>query len=260
MKYCIPSPQTSVRLTASCASTRSALCLAFLALVAAPGLRAQTPEAPAALPDPSAEDVGVRERARLLVERVKYEQNQIETLQARLVQRVTSEMLQAPEESRGWLRYRPPEELRWELEEPNPTVMVARGDVATTWYVDLGTAEVAEIGRLSEAVLTYMGPAGSLETLMKYFTVRVEFPEEAGDPYYLHLEADYKTAKKYAQTIDIWIDPETFLPQRFQVVHASGDEMLVELHDVALNEPIDDAEFILTLPEDGKVTKIDLKR
>lgn len=235
----------------------SALCAA---LVAAPALLGQTPEAPAAPPDPAAEGIDLRERMSRLVERVKYEQNRIVTLQARLVQHETSELLLEPEESSGWFRYRPPEEVRWEIVEPKPMVMTVRGDVATTWYEDLGTAKVAEVGRLSEQVLTYLGPAGNLETLMQYFTVQVEFPEAEGDPYYLHLTADYRRVEKYAKTIDIWIDPETFLPRRFKVVHVSGDERLIELEDMVLNEQIDDEEFILSLPDDVEVTKVDLKR
>ncbi len=235
------------------------VCLA-LALVAAPGLQAQSPEEPDAPPDPTAEDVGLRERMSRLVERVKYEQNRIETLQARLVQHLTTELLLEPELSRGWVRYRPPEEIRWEFTEPKPSVLTVRGDVATTWYPDLGTAEVAEVSRLSEQVLTYLGPAGSLETLMKYFTVQVEFPEEAGSPYHLHLTPDYRRLEKYVQTIDIWIDFESFLPRSFKVVEASGDERLITFEDMVLNEPIDDGEFILTLPDDVAVTKIDLKR
>ena len=232
----------------------------FVALAAAPALEPQTPEAATAPPDPAAQDVDLRERMNLLVERVKYEQNRLETLQARLVQHENRELLLEPEESWGWFRYRPPEELRWEIVEPKPSVMTVRGDVATTWYPDLGTAKVAEVGRLSEQVFTYLGPAGSLETLMKYFTVQVEFPEEEGAPYYLHLTADYKRVEKYARTIDIWVDPDTFLPRKFKVVHPSGDEVLIELEDVVVNEPIDDEEFILTLPDDVEVTKVDLKR
>ncbi len=232
----------------------------FVALVTTPALGAQTPEAPGTPPDPTARDVDLRERMSRLVERVKYEQHQIVTLQARLVQHENSELLLEPEESWGWFRYRPPEEVRWEIVEPKPMVMTVRGDVATTWYEDLGTAKVAEVGRLSEQVLTYLGPAGNLETLMKYFTVQVEFPEEEGAPYFLHLTADYRRVEKYAKTIDIWIDPETFLPRRFKVVHVSGDERLIELQDMVLNEPIDDGEFILSLPDDVEVTKVDLKR
>lgn len=232
----------------------------FAALLAVPALVGQTPAAPAAPPDPAAGGIDLRERMSRLVERVKYEQNRIVTLQARLVQHETSELLLEPEESWGWFRYRPPEEVRWEIVEPKPMVMTVRGDVATTWYEDLGTAKVAEVGRLSEQVLTYLGPAGNLETLMKYFTVQVEFPEEEGAPYFLHLTADYRRVEKYAKTIDIWIDPETFLPRRFKVVHVSGDERLIELEDMVLNEPIDDGEFILSLPDDVEVTKVDLKR
>ena len=242
------------------ASRQGVLFLALLALVAIPVLRAQSPEAPAAPPDPGAEDIGLRERMSRLVERVKYEQNRIETLQARLVQYESSEMLIEPEESWGWFRYRAPGEARWEIVEPDPMVVTVRGDVATTWNADLGTAKVAEVDRLSEQVLTYLGPAGSLETLMKSFTVRVEFPEEEGASYALHLTADYRRVEKYAKEIDLWIDPETFLPWKINVVHPSGDEWMIEFEEMVLNEPIDDEEFILTLPDDVEVTKVDLKK
>ena len=50
----------------------------------------------------------------------------------------------------------------------------------------------------------------------------------------------------------------SFLPREFRIVLASGDERLVTLEDVVLNEPIDDSEFILALPDDVEVTEIDL--
>ena len=229
-----------------------------LALTAASVLSAQSPEASSAPPDPAVEGLGLRERLDRLVERVKYEQNRIVTLQARLIQRMEGELLLAPEEGRGWFRYRPPDALRWEIEEPKPVVMAVHGDVAITWYVDLGTARKTAVGRLSEQVLEYMGPAGNLETLMKYFSVRAEFPEREGDFYYLHLTPDYRSVEKRVKRIDLWIDPQSFLPRKFNIVHASGDERLVILEDVVLNEPIDDSEFRLALPDDVEVTEIDL--
>ena len=211
-------------------------------------------------PDPAAEGLGLLDRLDLLVERVKYEQKQIETLEARLVQHLKSDLRVEEEVSRGWFRYRPPDALRWEFEEPKPIVMTVRDDVSTIWFVDLGTAQVTDVGRVSEQVLTYMGPAGSLETLMKYFTVEAQFPEEEGDDYYLHLTADYRRVEKYATTIDLWIDPVTFLPRSFKVVNGAGDERLIHLEDMVLNEPIDEDQFVLELPEDVEVTKVEINR
>ena len=93
---------------------------------------------------------------------------------------------------------------------------------------------------------------------MKYFAVQAEFPEQDGDPYYLHLTPDYRSVEKRVKEIDLWIDPTSFLPRKFKVVHASGDERLVTLEDIVLNEPIDDSQFVLALPEDVEVTEIDL--
>lgn len=230
----------------------------LLALTAAAVLPAQSPDPPAQPPDPAVEGLGLRERLDRLVERVKHEQNRIVTLQARLIQRREGELLLEPLEERGWLRYRPPDALRWELVEPKPVIMTVHDDVATNWYVDLGTAKMTEVGGLSEQILEYMGPAGNLETLLKYFAVQAEFPEEEGDPYYLHLTPDYRSVEKRVREIDLWIDPASFLPERFRIVLASGDERLVTLEDVVLNEPIDDSEFILALPDDVEVTEIDL--
>jgi outer membrane lipoprotein-sorting protein len=230
----------------------------LLALTAAVILPAQSPNPAAAPPDPAAEGLGLRERLDRLVERVKYEQNLIVTLQARLFQRRQGDLLLEPVEERGWLRYRPPDALRWEIVEPKPSITAVHGDTATLWYVDLGTAKVTEVGRLSEQILEYMGPAGSLETLLKYFAVQAEFPEDEGDPYYLHLTPDYRSVEKRIREIDLWIDPVSFLPREFRIVLPSGDERFVTLEDVVLNEPIDDSEFILALPDDVEVTEIDL--
>ncbi len=229
----------------------------LLALAVTLPVSAQSADS-ASLPDPAVEGLGLRERLDRLVERVKYEQNRIVTLQARLLQRMEGELLLEPEEATGWFRYRPPDALRWEIVEPKPVIMAVHGDTAVTWNVDLGTARVTEVGRLSEQVLEYMGPAGNLETLLKYFAVQAEFPENPGDPYYLHLTPDYRSVAKRVKEIDLWIDAETFLPQQFRVVHASGDERLISLGDLVLNEPIDDSEFLLDLPDDVDVTEIDL--
>ena len=230
----------------------------MLALIAALPLDAQSPEPPSPPPDPAAEGLGLRERLDRLVERVKYEQNLIVTLQARLIQRREGELLLEPVEERGWLRYRPPDALRWEIVEPKPVIVAVHGDVAITWNVDLDTARRTAVGHVSEQVLEYMGPAGDLETLLKYFAVQAEFPEQEGDAYHLHLTPDYRSFEKRFREIDIWIDPVRFLPREFRIVLASGDERLVTLEDVVLNEPIDDSEFILALPDDVEVTEIDL--
>ncbi len=223
--------------------------LLALGLVASPAL-AQAP------PDPMADGLGLRERLNRLVERVKYAQNQIETLQARLIQHRNSDLLLKPEVDLGWFRYQPTDQLRWEIVEPKPVIMVVNGAVATTWHVDLGTAEVQDVGRVSEQVLTYMGPAGSLETLMQYFAVQAQFPEADGEPFYLHLTPDYPRVAKRVKMIDLWIDPVTYLPQRFKVVAAAGDERLVILEDMVLNEPIDEGQFALELPTEVEVSEV----
>ena len=231
----------------------------FLALMAALALPAQLPEATPVPPDPAAEGLGVRERLNRLVERVKYEQSRTETMQADFVQNEQSELLLEPRERLGRFLYRSPDSARWEYTHPEPRIQTIQGEKMTTWYVDLGTAKEAAIGRFSEQVLTYMNAANSLETLLEYFSVSAEFPEQEGALYHLQLTPDYRPVAKRITTIDIWVDPESFRPMRFRYVEPGGDETEIRFKNLVINEPIDEDQFVLSLPDDIEVTKVEVK-
>ena len=67
--------------------------------------------------------------------------------------------------------------MRWQYDAPTPKVIVINGDELVTWYQDLHRAEKVQVGRYSDAVFKYLGASGSLETLMDYFSLRVDFPK-----------------------------------------------------------------------------------
>src|SRR4029450_560191 len=161
-----------------------ALAVTFVSLtLAVPGFAAKAPR----IPDPLAPGLTGPQRLDALVERVKYEQRQLKTLEARFTQQQESSMLTAPEESKGVFSYAAPDRVRWEYLSPNPISVVIRGDEMTTWYHDLKRAETLRVGRYSSQVFKYLGASGSLQTLLQYFTVKLKLPEKKGDAYRLEL-------------------------------------------------------------------------
>src|SRR5205807_10634666 len=67
----------------------------------------------ARIPDPMAPGLSGAERLQALLERVKMQQRQIRTIEARFVQHRVSAMLVAPEKSTGTFSYAAPDRVRW---------------------------------------------------------------------------------------------------------------------------------------------------
>ena len=163
-------------------------------------------------PDPLAPGSTGPQRLTALVDRVKLEQKQLKTMEARFTQQQESSMLAAPEASKGTFSYAAPDKVRWEYSSPSPITVVIRGDEMTTWYRDLKRAEMLKVGRYSNQVFKYLGASGSLQTLLEYFTVRLKLPEKKGEPYRMELDPKYARIAKRLKSMTLWIDDETFFP------------------------------------------------
>ena len=130
----------------------------------------------AKVPDPEAPGLTLALRSEALVDRIRFEQKRLRTLEADFVQNRVSEFLTAPEESRGRIRLLGARLVRWDYLSPKPVSLVIREDEMVTWYSDLGKAEQVKVGRASSQVFRYLNASGSLDTLMKYFAVTFVFP------------------------------------------------------------------------------------
>src|SRR3954468_6103681 len=191
-------------------------------LLAVPALAAGRHHAP---PDPMAPGLTGPQRLQALVDRVRYEQQQLKTLEARFTQQQENSMLAAPEESKGTFSYRAPDKVRWEYTSPNAITVVIRGDEMTTWYRDLKRAETLKVGRYSSQVFNYLWASGSLQSLLEYFTVRLNLPAKKGDPYRLELDPKYARIAKRLKSMTLRIDDQAFFPERLKYVEPDGDSV-----------------------------------
>jgi outer membrane lipoprotein carrier protein len=226
-------------------------------LLAAPALAAGKPTGP---PDPMAPGLTGPQRLTALVDRVRLEQQQLRTLEARFTQQQESSMLTAPEASKGTFSYAAPDKVRWEYTSPSPITVIIAGDEMTTWYRDLKRAETLKVGRYSSQVFKYLGASGSLQTLLEYFTVRLKLPEKAGDPYRLELDPKYARIAKRLKSMTLWIDGDSFFPARLKYVEPDGDSVEYQFSDMKRNTPIPQDRFVLKLPPGVSTRTVDLSR
>lgn len=223
----------------------------FLAI---PAFAAKAP----AVPDPLAPGLTGPQRLAALVDRVKYEQKQLKTLEARFTQQQESSLLAAPEESKGVFSYAAPDRVRWEYQSPSPITIVIRGEEMTTWYRDLKRAETLKVGRYSGQVFKYLGASGSLQTLLEYFTVKLKLPGKKGDSYRLELVPKYQRVAKRLKGMTLWIDDATFFPARLKYIEADGDTVEYQFSDMKRNAPIPSDRFVLKLPPDVQSRVVNL--
>lgn len=231
--------------------------LALLALMApAAALAAEE-----RVPDPEAPGLTLAQRSEALVDRIRYEQKRLRTLEAEFVQNRVSEFLALPEESKGAFSYSAPDLVRWDYLSPKPVSMVIREEEMLTWYKDLGKAQKVKVGRASSQVFRYLNASGSLDTLMKYFAVTFAFPSAgASEPYRLDLSPRFARIRKRLAAMSLWIDRKLFLPVRVRYVEANGDTTEYHFEHLRSNVEIPLSRFELAIPKEVEIQVVDLDR
>lgn len=212
----------------------------------------------APLADPADASLDGAARVEALLARIKEQQSNLESLEARFVQTKESALLLASEESRGSFSYRAPDEARWEFTTPNQTVMVVRAGEMITWYRDLGTAERVSIGEHSSRVEQYLSATNSIDRLQRYFDLATAFPDDPEKPYRIELTPRYERVAKRVKRMVIWFDPARYVPVRITYEEPDGDSTDMVFESVVINGDLPDERFELALPADVEVQTIEL--
>ena len=194
-----------------------------------------------------------------LFARIESEQRQLKTLSARFEQRQEGPLLLEPEVATGQFYYRAPDQMSWQYESPERTLIVLRGTEILTWYQDQGYAERLDGGRQAKRLwralgAIYLGTPQALADLRRYFHLHVTFAE-ALEPLHFALEPRDSTIARRVQAVDIWLDPEKLLPVRLRQAAPDGSATEFQFEDLQPNAEIDPERFEPLLPPDVDLTE-----
>lgn len=212
------------------------------------------------VPDPRRDDLKAEERLNVLVERVRFEHDRLDTLEAQFTQIKQSELLIEPVEARGVFSFAAPDQVRWEYQEPDPISLLIEGDVMTTWYKDIAQAEKIFVGKHSQRVLEYLGASSSMGKLLEYFDVVMRTPNDLSKPFHLELTPRFARVEKRVREMEIWIHPELYLPVRLRYVEGNGDVTEYDFTELKVNAALPDDRFDLTIPDEVDLREVDLNR
>ena len=210
------------------------------------------------IPDPEQEGLRITERLELLIERIKYEQAQLKTMEARFTQHKESVFLIEPEESKGHFWYQAPDSVRWDFSEPNETLVLIRSNEMLTWFRDLGTAERVNVGKQADRVMEYLSAGNSLETLQRYFELRTTFPKDPEAPFKLKLQPEFKRVEKKIKGMEIHLHRTGYYPVYIKYIEPDDSVTEFFFEDVKVNEGIADEQFVVELPAEVDVKTVAL--
>ncbi len=212
--------------------------------------------AAAAAPDPDEAGLTTSQRLDRLIERIKWEQARLKTMEATFVQHKVSALLIKPEEATGHFYFQSPDHVRWDFDKPSSTTVVVNEEEMITWYRDLKRAERIDVGKQADRVMQYLSASNSLETLQRYFALKVSFPKEAKEPYRLELTPRFARVGKRIKSMTVHLDRAGYWPVYLQYVEPDGDSTELRFEHVKLNGSIPAERFRLDLPKDVEVKKL----
>jgi outer membrane lipoprotein-sorting protein len=190
-----------------------------------------------------------------VIKKIQQQQKKTRTLQADFRQEKELALLAKPEVSTGSFTFSSPSNVLWTYTAPKRVQMVIAGGMMTTYYPELGKAEVIDVKRFEDRIFKYMGASGAIDELARYFDFT--FTDSKSKPVFvLDLTPKNAAVSKRVRRIKLWIDKTTFLTNKVEYVEGDGDVTRYEFSNIRINENIPPSRFAIALPSNVKVEQV----
>lgn len=184
-----------------------------------------------------------------VLEQLRGQYEEIETLEARFTQTIHLPQAAAPEMNTGTLTL---QDDRYRVEMPDQTIVA---DGQTTW-IYMHAEEQVLINDYEEDETTFSPANFFLQFDERYTPSEAQTTTREGQTYLRLLLESQDPATMFIE-ITVWIHEESRMVHRIDVVDVNETEITFELDDIVLNPTVDEDVFVFSPPEDVEV--IDLR-
>jgi chaperone LolA len=197
-----------------------------------------------------------QERVQLL-DKLRERMRDVTTLQATVVQRKRHPLLKAEAVSEGTLLFKRPNQLRWEVDRPERTIIVIDGRTLLVYHPDRKEAERrdlrADFG--SRAAVEFLTAGMSLDVAEMEKRFQVDLYRESGK-LVLRLTPRSQLVAQAIASVDIYQGEEDAVPWQIVVVGQKGDRTETTLTRVIINPQFREDPFSLRLDPEVRVTDV----
>lgn len=207
-------------------------CLALLALL---GLPAATEVAPPPL--------------REAVERFDAAQAQVQTLQCPFTLTIRRALLKTPSVTRGQLYLQGSDFVHFTFQPPEDLILHLTPKALISYSPGAQEGELMKIGIIKNADRKFLGLGQKLSYLSEYFQIQLTEAKDLPGSWYLAMTPRTLSMRRRMQSMNLWVDRETWLPRQVQWIERSGDTWLLELGALRINQPLPVTVTGFKLPE-----------
>jgi outer membrane lipoprotein-sorting protein len=175
---------------------------------------------------------------REVVERFDAAQAQIETLQSPFTLTTRRALLKTPSVTKGTLYIQGVEFVHFAFAPPEDLILHITPKALISFSPGAKEGEMLKIGFVKNANRKFLGLGQKLSYLSDYFSIACADSKEVANAYQLTLSPRSLSVKKRMQSIQIWVDRETYLPRQVQWIERGGDSWFLELGSLQTNQPI----------------------
>ena len=186
---------------------------------------------------------------REVVEHFDTAQAQIQTLQCPFTLTIRRALLRTPSVTKGTLYLQGSDFAHFAFQPPEDLVLHLTPKALISYSKEAGEAELLKIGLIKNANRKFLGLGQKLSYLSDYFKMALEDPKDGSNTWLLTLTPRTLGLRKRIQTVELWVDRESWLPHQIQWVERSGDSWLLDLGPLRTNQPLPASVTGFKLPE-----------
>jgi len=186
------------------------------------------------LPASAAQQPSLRE----VVERFDAAQAKVKTFQAPFTLTIRRALLKTPTLTRGTMYLQGSDFVHFSFSAPDDLVLHLTPKALISYSPAEGRGEMLKIGVIKNANRQFLGLGQKLSYLSDYFSVSFAESKDAGGSYRLDLQPRSLSMKKRMQSLQLWIDRESYLPKQVNWIERSGDSWFLELGPLQTNHAL----------------------
>lgn len=186
---------------------------------------------------------------REVVERFDAAQSKVDTLQSSFTLTTRRALLKTPTVTKGTLYIQGSEFVHFAFAPPEDLILHLTSKALISFSPGTKEGEMLKIGFVKNANRQFLGLGQKLSYLSDYFSIACADSKEAGNTYQLTLSPRSLSMKKRMESMQIWVDRETYLPRQVQWIERGGDSWFLELGPLQTNQPIPAAVSGFKVPE-----------
>jgi outer membrane lipoprotein-sorting protein len=184
-----------------------------------------------------------------VVEHFDEAQAQIQTLQCPFTLTIRRALLRTPSVTKGILYLQGSEFAHFAFQPPEDLVLHLTPKALISYSKEAHEAEYLKIGHIINANRKFLGLGQKLSYLADYFQISLGEAKDGPNSLLLTLTPRTLSLRKRLQTLELWVDRDTWLPRQIQWVERSGDSWFLELGALRTNQPLPPSVTGFKLPE-----------